>query len=105
MLLAELALLLIYLNSLSTIISLFSLEQMHLHSYPFNSKKQNVITAKMLRQLTFTSLLSCFPSLFQNCTYIFARYSSVWKNIAQEWRAFDNRVLNERLRRAARVHS
>lgn len=44
---------------------------MHLHSYPFNSRKQNVITAKMLRQLTFTSLLSCFPSLFQNYTYIF----------------------------------
>lgn len=41
MLLAELELLLIYLNSLSTIISLFSLEQMHLHSYPFNSRKQN----------------------------------------------------------------
>lgn len=84
MLLAELALLLIYLNSLSTIISLFSLEQMHLRSCPFNSRKQNVITAKMLRQLTFISLLSCFPSLFQNCTknaHTFLRDTAVFGKI------------------------
>lgn len=100
MLLAELALLLIYLNSLS-IISLFSLEQMHLHSYPFNSRKQNYSKNNETINIYLSPILLSF--LISKLHIHF--YSSVWKNIAQEWRAFDNRVLNERLRRAARVHS